>query len=82
MPEVPQAVLNGDARMKVSEAMVVHNEIVEDFLEEDFINPDDEALINELEAKAEALGFDSNELLEFLQKQKKQKNRKPESQKQ
>lgn len=72
-PEPPEEVVNGDARMKLREDMVVHKEIISEFLEEDFIASDDEALLEELKARVESLGFDSDEIVKML------KGRKPET---
>ncbi len=69
-PDLPEEVLNGSARMRVSEQMVVQNEIVDNFIEEDFIDPDDKELQQELQAVAESLGFDAEGLAEFLKKKK------------
>lgn len=65
-PEPPQEVVDGDARMKLREDMVVHKEIVSGFLEEDFIAPDDEVLLEELRDRVESLGFDSDRIVEML----------------
>jgi len=74
-PDLPQEVLDGSARMRVFEQMLVHNEIVDDFLEQDFIDPDDEELQEELKAVAESLGFDTEGLIEFLKKRKTERSR-------
>ncbi|MDA8091555.1 MAG: DEAD/DEAH box helicase family protein [Nitrospiraceae bacterium] len=65
-PEPPEEVLSGDARKKLSEDMVVQREIISNFFEEDFIDPDDEVLIAELKAQAEALGFDAATLDAYI----------------
>ncbi len=76
-PELPPEVLDGSARMRVGEHMVVHGEIVDSFLEEDFIDPDDTALQDELKRVAESLGYDveSPEFLELLKKKKNERIR-------
>jgi DNA repair protein RadD len=76
-PELPPDVLDGSARMRVGEHMVVHEEIVEDFLEENFIDPDDMSLQDELKRVAESLGYDveSPEFLELLKKKKYERTR-------
>lgn len=71
-PEPPQEVVNGDARMKLREDMVVHKEIISEFLEEDFIASDDEALLEELKARVESLGFDSDEIVKMLKGRKQE----------
>lgn len=75
-PELPSEVLDGSARKRISEQMIVHNEIVDNFLQEDFLDPDDEALQAELKAVAESLGFDTEDLIEYLKKQKTERFKK------
>lgn len=67
-PDLPQEVLDGSARMRVAEQMVVQNEIVDNFLAEDFIDSDDTVLQEEMQSVAESLGFDTEGLIEFLKK--------------
>lgn len=69
--ELPPEVLDGSARKRIKRHMVVHDEIVDHFLQEDFIDPDDAVLQDELKSFAESLGFDAEGVVEFL-KQKKQ----------
>jgi len=69
-PELPPEVLNGSARKRIKRHMVVNDEIVDHFLQEDFLDPDDEVLQDELKSFAESLGFDAEGMVEFL-KQKK-----------
>jgi superfamily II DNA or RNA helicase len=57
-PEPPQDVLDGSARMKLQEDMVVQNEIVEQLFEEDLSTADDADIQRDLEKKLEALGLD------------------------
>jgi DNA repair protein RadD len=54
----PAEVLDGNARQRLSEQMVVNHEIVDTFFEEDFVESDDAVLLDELKAHAESLGFD------------------------
>jgi len=68
--ELPETVRDGSARKRLSEDMIVNNEIIENFLEEDFISQDDLELQNALKAAAESLGYDSEELEEFLNKKR------------
>lgn len=58
-PDLPLEVLDGSGRQRLREEMVVDQEIVSEFFEEDFLQPDDADLAAELKAQAEALGFDS-----------------------
>jgi len=69
-PELPPEVLNGSARKRIKRHMVVNDEIVDHFLQEDFLDPDDAVLQDELKSFAESLGFDAEGMVEFL-KQKK-----------
>jgi len=48
--------------------MVVHGELVSEFLEEDFIDTDDELLLSELRDRAQALGFDADALIAAARK--------------
>jgi DNA repair protein RadD len=52
-------ILDGNARQKLGEEMVVNREIVSELFEEDFVASDDATLIAELKEQAEALGFDA-----------------------
>jgi hypothetical protein len=74
-PEMPKEVLNGKARLRLTPDMVVQSEFVSEFFEEDFIHTDDEALLEEMKAHAESLGFDSEKILEALKNSKKEKVR-------
>lgn len=69
-PEVPPEVRSGDSRLKLTPDMVVHHELVSDLFEEDFIEGDDEALLQELRAQAEALGFDPEPIIEAARAKK------------
>ena len=74
-PEPPADVVSGNARLKLSPDMVVHRELVSDLFEEDFIEPDDEALLQELKAHAESLGFDAEVIAEAAKKRAQEKVR-------
>ncbi len=69
-PLPPRDVLMGDATRKLRPDMVVHKELVSEFLEEDFIDAEDEILLNELRNHAEALGFDAESLLTAARRSK------------
>jgi len=69
----PQEVVEGKTRMKMAESMVVRKEIVQNFLEERFITAEDELLMDEMKSSAEALGFDADEMVEFLKKKQGEK---------
>ncbi len=57
-PDPPKEVLEGDARMKLHEDMVVQHEIVEQLFEEDFSTAEDADIQRDLEKKLESLGLD------------------------
>ena len=64
----PKEVLDGRARMKLHEDMVVQNEIVEQLFEEDFSTADDADIQHDLEKKLEALGLDPRLAQQVVQK--------------
>ncbi|MBM4066603.1 MAG: helix-turn-helix domain-containing protein [Planctomycetes bacterium] len=74
-PEPPREVLEGRTRQKLSESMIVHKEIVDSFLQEHFIDPDDETLLEEMKGIAESLGFDVQEMAEVLKKKQSEKTK-------
>ena len=49
--------------MKIRPDMVVHDEVVDSLIEEDFIDADDELVLEELRRNAEALGLDADALV-------------------
>lgn len=57
-PDPPKEVLDGSARLKLHEDMVVEREIVEHLFEEDFGTAEDADIQHDLEKKLEALGLD------------------------
>jgi excisionase family DNA binding protein len=58
-PEPPREVIEGGARMKLHEDMVVHREIVDRLFEEEFSTAEDADIVHELEKKLESLGLDA-----------------------
>ena len=62
-PEPPREVLDGRAQMKIRPDMVVHDEVVDSLIEEDFIDAEDEFVLEELRRNAEALGLDADALV-------------------
>jgi DNA repair protein RadD len=58
-PDPPREVMEGYARMKLHEGMVVQNEIVDQLIEEEFTSAEDADIEQDLEKKLEALGLDS-----------------------
>ncbi len=57
-PEPPRGVLEGRARMKLNEEMVVNSEIVDRVFEEEFTTAEDSDIVADLERKFESLGLD------------------------
>lgn len=49
--------------MKIRPDMVVHDEVVDSLMEEDFIDAEDELVLEELRRNAEALGLDADALV-------------------
>ncbi len=57
-PEPPRDVIEGRARMKLGEEMVVNHEIVDRVFEEEFTTAEDTDIVADLERKFESLGLD------------------------
>lgn len=57
-PEPPREVVDGRARMRLAEDMVVNSEIVDRLFEEEFTTAEDADIIADLERKFEGLGLD------------------------
>jgi DNA repair protein RadD len=73
-PEPPRDVLEGKARLKLGEEMVVSHEIIESLFEEDFPPIEDQDIIAELESKLKNLGLDPSLAKKFYQESKKNEN--------
>lgn len=67
-PEPLTAVLDGSARMKLHEDMVVRREIVEQLFEEEFTTAEDADIQRDLEKKLDALGLDPRLAEQVVQK--------------
>jgi excisionase family DNA binding protein len=74
-PEPPRDVTEGRARMKLRPDMVVHNEVVDSLIEEDFLDADDELVIEELRRQAEHLGLDPDALVAAARASKRESAR-------
>lgn len=59
-PEPPREVTEGRTQMKIRPDMVVHNEVLDSLIEEDFLDADDELIFEELRRNAEAMGIDAD----------------------
>ena len=62
-PEPPREVTEGRAQMKIRPDMVVHNEVLDSLIEEDFLDADDELVFEELRRNAEAMGLDADAIV-------------------
>jgi DNA repair protein RadD len=72
-PEPPPGVIEGDARMKLHEDMVVQREIVDRLFEEEFSTAEDADIVQELEKKLESLGLDSSLAKQMLEQSRAQR---------
>lgn len=61
VPEPPAEVKSGEARMKLSEGVVVNYEIVDSLIEEQFTSAEQEDIIRELRENLERLGLDPDQ---------------------
>ncbi len=71
-PEPPRAVIQGDARMKLQEEMVVQSEIVDRLFEEEFSTAEDTDIQQDLEKKLESLGLDSTLARQIVEQSRQQ----------
>ena len=67
-PDPPKEILDGSARLKLHEDMVVQNEIVEQLFEENFTTAEDAEIQHDLEKKLELLGLDPRLAQQVVQK--------------
>ena len=67
-PDPPKEVLEGSARLKLHEDMVVQSEIVDQLFEEDFSTAEDADIQRDLEKKLESLGLDYRLAQQVVQK--------------
>jgi len=65
-PEVPQEVLSGNARLRASDQVVVHGEIVESLWEEDFTSIEDQQIVEDLRERFKLLGLDPSRAEEMI----------------
>lgn len=68
--EVPAEVREGRKQTRIAPDMIVNRELFSSFLEANFLDADDDALLVELKAQAEALGFDGEKLAQMIRSQK------------
>lgn len=67
-PEVPPEVLDGTARLRAAEKVVVHGEIVESLWEEDFTTVEDQQIIEDLRERLKLYGLDPSQAEEMIKK--------------
>ncbi len=65
-PEVPQNVLDGTARLRATDRVVVHGEIVESLWEEDFTSVEDTQIVEDLRERLKLLGLDASKAEEMV----------------
>ncbi len=65
-PEVPQNVLDGTARLRASDRVVVHGEIVKSLWEEDFTSVEDTQIVEDLRERLKLLGLDASKAEEMV----------------
>jgi DNA repair protein RadD len=65
-PEAPQNVLDGTARLRASDRVVVHGEIVESLWEEDFTSVEDTQIVEDLRERLKLLGLDASKAEEMV----------------
>lgn len=74
-PEPPRDVTAGRAQMKIRPDMVVQNEVLDSLIEEDFLDSDDELILDELRRNAEAMGLDAEALVKAAKASKRPSKR-------
>ena len=67
-PEVPPEVLDGTARLRATEKVVVHGEIVESLWEEDFTTVEDQQIVEDLRERLRLYGLDPSQAEEMIKK--------------
>jgi len=67
-PEVPPEVLDGSARLRATEKVVVHGEIVDSLWEEDFTTVEDQQIVEDLRERLKLLGLDPSQAEEMVKK--------------
>jgi hypothetical protein len=65
---VPPEVLDGSARLRATEKVVVHGEIVDSLWEEDFTTVEDQQIVEDLRERLKLLGLDPSQAEEMVKK--------------
>jgi DNA repair protein RadD len=77
--ELPQAVLDGTARLRATERVIVHDEIIESLWEEDFTSLEDQQIVDELRERFKLLGLDASKVDEMVRQAQRAPMRKGSS---
>jgi DNA repair protein RadD len=67
-PELPPGVQEGTARLRATDRVVVHNEVVETLWEEDFTSVEDQQIIDDLKERLKLYGLDPSQAEEMIKK--------------
>ncbi|MGE0421513.1 MAG: DEAD/DEAH box helicase family protein [Reyranellaceae bacterium] len=67
-PELPPNVQDGTARLRATDRIVVHNEIVDSLWEEDFTSAEDQQIIDDLKERLRLYGLDPSQAEEMVKK--------------
>ena len=67
-PEVPPEVQDGTARLRATEKVVVHGEIVDSLWEEDFTSVEDQQIVEDLRERLTLYGLDPSQAEEMVKK--------------
>ena len=65
-PELPADVLDGSARLRAAEHVIVHNEIVDALWEEDFATVEDQQIIDDLRDRLRLFGLDPSQAEQMI----------------
>jgi excisionase family DNA binding protein len=65
-PEVPQSVLDGTARLRATDRVIVHGEVVDSLWEEDFTSVEDAQIVADLRERLKLLGLDDTKAEEMV----------------
>lgn len=65
-PEPPQAVLDGQTRLRAGERVVVHDEIINSLWEEDFTAPENQQIVDDVRERFKLLGLDDSKVEEMV----------------
>ena len=67
-PELPPGVQEGTARLRATDRVVVHNEVIESLWEEDFTSVEDQQIIDDLRERLKLYGLDPSQAEEMVKK--------------